>query len=233
MILNLGGRTDTSQLKDIFTKNIFAQFTDKCGGSPSEFADILYARYDVEDITYADDYNYWSIRGFFEKVVVPHKIAVFQAGQMMLNQDWFKKYIGKSYNDVFLRNLWLHDMSKFSSSEAFGYAFYDRKTNAGRIGFERAWHHHKMHNEHHIEYWMNPDKTGISNPIEMPKIYILEMVADWLGASESYGTKMEVWIEENFNKFNFGENKIVVESILNDLLGEKWQAIQTNWQKTI
>ena len=102
-------------------------------------------------------------------------------------------------------NLWVHDMSKFSAKESYGYAMHDFKSSAPDILFERAWLHHKNHNEHHPEYWLNPNKEGVLSPMEMPTIYVLEMIADWIGAGAVYGSSLEEWLQKNLHKFELHE----------------------------
>ncbi len=203
-------------LKEAFTRNAFKLFTNACGGDAEEFADLLYARFTIEDFAYGDDMYYWGILKYFEETVVPHKIAVYQAGLELSQQPWFSNYLKESEKEVFLENLWLHDMSKFSANEAFGYAMYNRKTGSGKEAFEKSWHHHKMNNPHHPEYWFNPNRAGELEPIPMPNIYIMEMIADWIGAGKTYGSTLEEWLPKNIDKFSFGKAESVVMSILKD-----------------
>lgn len=196
--MNYSKKTDN---KLAFTNQIFKRFTDATGGSAEEFADKLYARYTVEDFAFADDSYYWGVFGYFEKVVIPHKIAVYQAGVELAWQQWFKDL--RIEKDVFLENLWLHDLSKFSANESFGYACYNRETGSGKEGFESAWHHHKMNNPHHPEYWLNPNRSGELEVMPMHDIYLVEMIADWIGAGKTYGSTLEEWLPKNIGKFKF------------------------------
>lgn len=189
--------------KEAFKNNVFKLFTDACGGDPQEFADMLYAKFIVEDFSYGDDVYYWGILGYFEKVVVPHKIAVYRAGLELSRDPKINAHLTNQDKEDFLRNLWLHDMSKFSVNEAFGYAMYNRQTGWGKEDFEVSWHHHKMNNPHHPEYWLNPNRSGDLEPIQMPKLYILEMIADWIGAGKTYGSSLQEWLPKNIHKFKF------------------------------
>lgn len=202
--------------KEAFRINAFKKFTDACGGSDVEFANTLYAKYTVEDFAYGDDMYYWGVLKYFTDVVIPHKIAVYQAGLELSRQEWFKTYLGNQDKEDFIYNLWIHDMSKFSANEAFGYAMYNRKTGHGKEGFEAAWHHHKMNNPHHPEYWFNPNRGGELEPIPIPNIYIMEMIADWIGAGKTYGSSLEDWLPDNLHKFKFGAAKSIVMNILKD-----------------
>jgi len=186
--------------KQALSSTVFNLFTDAVGGSIQEFSDTLYSKFTVEAFFYADDVNYFQIAQYFQKAVIPHKIAVYQAGLEMSRKEWFKEN-----KEQFLYNLWVHDMSKFSANESYGYAMHDFKSNAPDILFERAWLHHKNHNEHHPEYWLNPNKEGVLSPMEMPTIYVLEMIADWIGAGAVYGSSLEEWLPKNLHKFELHE----------------------------
>jgi hypothetical protein len=211
--------------KSSFTQNVFKIFTDACGGSADDFANILYGKYTVEDFAYHDDFWYWGVHEYFKSKVIPHKISVYQAGLELSRQDWFSNYINHTDDkELFIYNLWIHDMSKFSANEAFGYATYDFKnpTEGSKKSFEAAWHHHKMNNPHHPEYWLNPNREGKLEPQPMPALYAMEMVADWIGAGKTYGSSIEDWLPNNLSKFKFGGSKSLVMNILKDLGIETW-----------
>src|ERR1700741_1136107 len=136
-------------LKQAFTNNVFKLFTDVCGGDPKEFANELYSKFTVEDFAYGDDMYYWGVIEYFNLTVIPHKIEVYKAGMEFFNIPQLQHFFNESTKQEFIKNLWLHDLSKFSANEAFGYACYNQKTGSGKTGFERSWHHHKMNNPHH------------------------------------------------------------------------------------
>ncbi len=174
--------------------------------------------YTVDDFAYHDDMIFWGVMGYFEKTVIPHKVQVYVAGLELLHNPNLKQLFNSINQDEFLDNLFVHDLSKFSAAEAFGYATYNRETGNGKEGFEKAWHHHKMHNPHHPEYWLNPNRDGIIEPIAMPTIYALEMVADWIGAGKTYGKSLEEWLPGNLHTFNFGPSSPCIMEIM-DALG--------------
>lgn len=131
---------------------------------------------------------------YFDRVV-RHKIEVYKAGMSLWCPEELKS--------EFKYNLIVHDLSKFSKSEAFAYANHDFKSKALDPEFEAAWHHHKMVNPHHPEYWLNPGRDGVCEPIPMPAIFILEMLADWIGAGKTYGSELRDWLPLNLHKFRF------------------------------
>ena len=71
-----------------------------------------------------------------------------------------------------------HDNSKFSDEEFEPYAQKWFGDGIKTPAYENAWEHHWKNNPHHPEYWDGKD---------MPEIYILEMLCDWL----SFGLKQD------------------------------------------
>ena len=211
--MNYRNRTDN---KKAFTNQVFKKFTDQCGGDPNEFANILYGRYVVEDFLFSDDYKYHKVLEYFQDKLVPHKVEVFKAGLEVMRLECFKK--SQINKDEFLDNLWLHDLSKFSTNESFGYAFHDFSKSGSSIEFKMAWNHHKTHNEHHPEYWFNPNRSGKVNSLPMPEIYIFEMIADWIGAGRTYGNEIDTWLPDNIETFEWHTNTAIrVQTILKEL----------------
>lgn len=109
-----------------------------------------------------------------------------------------------------------HDMSKFSPVEFWeSVRYWDGKSSPiprakADKGYSLAWQHHKGHNTHHYEYWVDwLDKGGI--PIKMPWYDLLELVADWLGAGRAYQGKdftLEGEYEFILHKFRVEQPKI-------------------------
>ena len=86
-----------------------------------------------------------------------------------------------------------HDLSKYTPTEFIpGCIYYqgDHSPNEAERkakGYTSAWLHHKGHNRHHLEYWidygMGKDKMiGMKIPLR----YICEMVCDRIAASQVY-----------------------------------------------
>lgn len=95
---------------------------------------------------------------------------------------------------IYKRGL-LHDLSKFGPTEFLSSAKYytgvispidSEKTHKG---YSLAWQHHKGHNPHHWEYWIDNLGSYENKPCRMPKEYIIEMVCDMLGAGIVYSKK--------------------------------------------
>ena len=196
---------ESKALHDSLCANVFKKFTDQVGGDPEYLTQQLFNRFVVDDFAYGDDLYFHGIFKYFEEKVVPHKVAVYQAGIGLIEEDWFDFL--KVSKDMFRYNLFVHDLSKFSAAEAFGYAMHDFKNPKPETKeqFERSWHHHKMNNPHHPEYWLNPNRKGKLEVLEMPNIYLAEMIADWIGAGKTYNTPLKEWVVDNFGKFVFGK----------------------------
>ena len=107
----------------------------------------------------------------------------------------------------------VHDLSKFRPREWFAYAeaFYSPEgvgwynpTNA----FNVAWNHHQKSNLHHWQYWMlkedDPSKIIL---LPMPKKYVLEMIADWMGAGRAIHGEWDPsdWYNEHYHSIQFNK----------------------------
>ena len=107
-----------------------------------------------------------------------------------------------------------HDISKFSPAEFISSARYFQgnrspiEAEKDDIGYSEAWLHHKGHNPHHWEYWIDflDDGTIFANRI--PYSYVVEMVCDWIGAGKAYSK--ETWTQHEplayYNKVRKGRH---------------------------
>lgn len=84
----------------------------------------------------------------------------------------------------------LHDLSKYQLVELLPQIKYwtgKRSPIDAEIedkGFSEAWLHHKGHNKHHYEYWLDP--IHMTEPCRMPMRYIAEMFCDRVAACKIY-----------------------------------------------
>ena len=85
----------------------------------------------------------------------------------------------------------IHDISKFSWTEfSESIKYYNGKISPIDIckkenGYSLAWLHHKGHNKHHYEYWIDYLDDG-GKAIEMPRKYAIELICDWIAAGRTY-----------------------------------------------
>lgn len=103
-----------------------------------------------------------------KKYIEDHKKRVKQFA------DWLKENLPELFDNIdlalFDEMIDEHDDSKFSEEEFEPYAQKWFNNSGKTLGYEQAWEHHWMNNEHHPEHWLGED---------MPYIYILEMICDW------------------------------------------------------
>ena len=91
-----------------------------------------------------------------------------------------------------------HDKSKYEPEE---YGPYDEYFYGGNRSyrvvqnFNKAWLHHIHNNPHHWQHWIlindEPGKGEII--LDMPHIYIIEMICDWMSFSIAKGNLFEIF----------------------------------------
>lgn len=107
---------------------------------------------------------------------------------ILVHKYWVLKYCIDF--DIGWRGI-IHDMSKFSPVEFFEGVRYYTGTRSPidvckeKIGYSKAWLHHKGRNKHHYEYWQDNFDKGTDHLL-MPFPCALEMLADYLGAGRAY-----------------------------------------------
>ena len=86
----------------------------------------------------------------------------------------------------------MHDMSKLGFTEFWsGVKYYQGDSSPidaekKEKGYSLAWQHHKGHNPHHWEYWIDNVGTYKNTPCKVPYKYVVEMICDWIGAGKVY-----------------------------------------------
>lgn len=127
--------------------------------------------------------------------------------------DWLIKNIPSicsEYDEDELKDLILaHDKSKYSEEELHAYAnyFYGNKTAEVKENFDYAWLHHQHNNPHHWQYWLlQNDEDGLKI-LEMPQIYMIEMICDWWAFSWVKNDLSEIftWYDKNKKKIKLHE----------------------------
>ena len=106
----------------------------------------------------------------------------------------------------------VHDNSKWKGAE-FDYLI-DPPPNSNGL-LSAIVKHHQHTNLHHIEYWKEN---------EMPRLYVGEMVADWLARANEQGSDIWKWVNEDaVPRYNIIKNGNVYKWIKEflDLLLEK------------
>lgn len=142
---------------------------------------------------------------------------------------WLKANVPHVLNDISESDLEHainnHDFSKNSEEEydAYDAYFYGENKSAEVMkNFHRAWLHHIQNNPHHWQHWVliNDEPTEGFVPLEMPKVYIVEMICDWWSFSWKAGNLYEIfdWYKQRKDYIDLHENtRAFVEDILNEI----------------
>jgi len=150
--------------------------------------------------------RHWS----YLKYIARHKWYVLVAGHK-IGAGWFR--------------LLTHDLSKFSPSEWKPYSetFYNKngsnKKYKSNEGFDKAWLKHIHRNKHHWQYWVLRNDGGKVSTLIMPRKYVLEMVADWMGAGKAITGEWEYsdWYSKNKDKIVIHEaTRALVEALIEE-----------------
>jgi hypothetical protein len=157
---------------------------------------------------------------YFRKTVIPHKVAVYRSGMEMVSKSPIAGIIPPS---VLQARLLVHDLSKFTVIESNWYAAYnfrDKGANSEEVqrGFDAAWWHHKVCNDHHPEFWISVGSDlSVIGCAAMSTVAVFEMIADWVGAGKTYGSSLENWLPKNIGRFAFHPD---TAKLLIELLGK-------------
>lgn len=90
-----------------------------------------------------------------------------------------------------------HDWTKLLPDELIPYArtFYlenGNKQYKQTNEFLYAWNLHQKRNRHHYQHWVILMDNGEYIPLEMPDLWVREMLADWYGAGMAINGRNEV-----------------------------------------
>ena len=109
-------------------------------------------------------------------------------------------------------------------------------------GYSLAWQHHKGHNPHHWEYWIDNIGTYKNTPCKIPYQYVVEMICDWLSAGIVYSKQKTNYNEpytEPLEHYNKCKNKMIfhketqklIELYLNMIAEKGINYFCKNWKK--
>lgn len=146
---------------------------------------------------------------------------------------WLQENIPEVIEDGFEWQICFnHDASKTDPEEydAYDAYFYGNNRSYSVVqNFKKAWLRHIHNNPHHWQHWIlinDEPKEGMV-VIDIPYIYVVEMICDWWAFSWTKGDLNEIfrWYEDRKDYMNLSANtRISVEYILGkmkDKLEEK------------
>jgi hypothetical protein len=127
-----------------------------------------------------------------------------------------KRLIERGEEDLgrlLIGNVYKHDVSKFYGIE---WEFLHQK-DVAKEDLDRAIKQHQSINPHHAEYWGDISR--------MPRLYLCEMVCDWLARSQEFGTCLRDWVKVAIPRYNIGEEKErEITNIVDLLLETSWSS---------
>ena len=141
--------------------------------------------------------------------------------EAVLKHKWFvfTECLKTGYVPLLWRGI-VHDWHKFLPSEWFPYAenFYGEKTEKVKHDFVVAMNHHMARAKHHWNYWIWVGYKGELIILEMPRVYALEMICDWIAASKAYSGKSDCleWYHANKDNIILHEKtRNLIEALIN------------------
>ena len=95
----------------------------------------------------------------------------------------------------FLKQLNIHDLSKYDEEEykAYDLYFYGTKTEKVKEDFDYAWLHHIHENPHHWQHWVLINDHEGTYALEMRKEFAYEMICDWWSFSHKTDNLYEIF----------------------------------------
>ena len=121
----------------------------------------------------------------YDEYLQEHKNNVRKAFEWLVNNipELFNESpIDNFFQDVEHQCVYAHDASKTDIDE---YDAYDKYFYGGNRSYEvteefnYAWLRHIHKNEHHWQHWVLHMDDGGEKVLDMPSVYIIEMICDW------------------------------------------------------
>lgn len=114
-----------------------------------------------------------------------------------------------------------HDKSKYEMEEFIAYRMKFHPASSDNKSkeeveklFNLAWLHHQNNNPHHPEYWVLIDGDKVE-PLDMPNIYIAEMLLDWEAMGMKFHTNTyKYYYERGKNKLFSDKTRATIESVI-------------------
>jgi len=161
----------------------------------------------------------------YDEYLQSHIEAVGRAAQWMVGNLSAVDELTREEKDAFIIHAHNHDSSKFDPTEYVPYDDYFYGEPDEEL-FNYAWLHHIHNNPHHWQYWLLMNDDGKYRdpskvvPLEMPKVYALEMIADWWSFSWRAGNLMGMfdWYDEHRDFIILHEStREYVERVLDEI----------------
>lgn len=134
------------------------------------------------------------------KLGVPIWLALFHDWDKFLPRMWF------AYADYFYGKR-LYKTTSDIPGGLKSCGIYPRTDADAQRDLNLAWNAHQNRCKHHWQYWCLIEDSGSVIPLEMPDVYVREMLADWRGAGRALGNPDTVaWYLEHYDVIRLHPN---------------------------
>jgi len=150
----------------------------------------------------------------------------------VLIHKWYVLKAGLIIGNIPLWRLIIHDWSKFTPTELFGYAG-NIYGSVDKDRWAKSWLHHLHYNSHHPEHWilswrgnpefyneMGQDIALFVTLLPMPETYTREMIADMMatGYKITGSWDISIWLNQNGPKMHLHDDTIIlIDKIMTEL----------------
>lgn len=164
----------------------------------------------------------------YNKYLKEHRENVWRACDKLLTEvlgvEWFMYHnIEYGLHSELHNNVENHDKSKYELFEEYmpyDNYFYGERNDEVEERFAYAWLHHIHKNPHHWQHWILNNDDGTTKILDMPVVYIVEMICDWWAFSLKQNKPLEIisFYEKNKNNMMLSDKtRLIVESILDKI----------------
>ena len=161
----------------------------------------------------------------YDNYLTQHKANVYRGFEGIRNnlQEVLKSDF--NYLDYEDQLMYRHDASKSDKEEydAYDAYFYGGNRSYQVVqDFKMAWLYHIHNNPHHWQYWIliNDDPGEGMVILDMPHLYIIEMICDWWAFSWAKGNLYEIfnWYDQHKEYMKLSDRtRTTVEDILDKI----------------
>lgn len=157
----------------------------------------------------------------YDNYLTKHKVNVCK-GYEWIRENLPDLLLGK--HNVEWQLQYGHDQSKYDPEEydAYDRYFYGNNRSYAVVQeFRMAWLRHIHQNPHHWQHWVliNDDPNEGEIVMDMPYIYIIEMICDWWAFSWAVGNLYEIfnWYESHKDYMKLSDS---TRKTVNDILAK-------------
>lgn len=163
----------------------------------------------------------------YDQYLIEHKANVMKGFNWLLSKmphifcdEAFKSEV--MYNVMFKHDQSKYDREEYEAYDAYFYGNPEKTKEEIEDQFKYAWLRHIHNNPHHWQHWVliNDEPEEGMKVLDMPDVYIIEMICDWWSFSWKKNNLIEIfdWYDEHKNTMKLSQyTRNKVEEILEDM----------------